>query len=815
MQTLPAREMRENIPNRRDRNLMLQAVAIIAAAIFLVGLLLGLLRLQASLQYWVQAHYHWVRAETRMADALEMYASLGDERFLKRAEEAMQVALGAREVRHAARQNPPDRNAIRRGMLQVGMHDRDSNDIVWSYLQMQNWPWITGAVDIWVSADVEIDRLAQLGREIKADADAGRLTSQRTIEYRDRINQIRTSLDRHTAAFSNALMSGQRILRHALMATALLLLVAFALLFIYMLRRFISRIRQSESWLRASFEQVNVGMLQLAADGSIRHANPAAARLIGVDEVGCLQHKLQDFVAERDQPRLVTAIAGDALASPSGEADDQFLLMSADGRQLVVRVSITEVANSETALDKRMHFAMIEDVSDAHEMRAELARQARYDELTGLINRRELLSRIGHALHQLKASRIAHLSVCLIDLDRFRFINESVGLRVGDRILQVIANRLQDAMGDVGQAGRLGGDQFVMLLPGMDSGDAMAFAARVSEALAEPDLALPDVTMTPTSSVGVVSVDRMYTSASEILSAAGAACERAKQAGRNRVRLLVREEEPADIGPSPAEWATEIRAALASKRLELRAQRIESCRAGDNTRHAELLLRMRDSEGRLVEPASFLPVAEMYGLTMDIDKRVLAMAMQAIGAFHADGGEPMLFYINLSSSSVGDPDFTLYVRHLLDDTPELAPMLCFEITESGMMANLQQATVLMDMLRQRGCKVALDDFGTGQSSFSQLRVLPVDIVKIDGSFMRDLDRDVSSEVLIRSICQMSHVLGKSTVVEWVERREDAKRICALGADYMQGFGLHRPEPLADFLAESRSGPMPPDGAMAA
>ena len=238
---------------------------------------------------------------------------------------------------------------------------------------------------------------------------------------------------------------------------------------------------------------------------------------------------------------------------------------------------------------------------------------------------------------------------------------------------------------------------------------------------------------------------------------------------------------------------------MGSGRLELQAQRIDPCQGDDPSLQVEVLIRLRDGEGKLVMPDLFLPVAEMYGLSMAIDQRVLSMSLEAIRGYQAAGGKTMMFYINLSASSVGDPDFAVRVRQQLDEAPELAGMLCFEITESGVMANLEQATAFMDMVHQRGCQVALDDFGTGQSSFSQLRVLPVDIVKIDGSFVRDMARDASSEVLIRSICEMSHVLGKRTVVEWVESEEDIERVRVLGADYMQGFGLHPPEALEGFL----------------
>lgn len=782
-----------------DRKLTLQAVALIGGGVLLVALLLGALKLQTSMQLWLYAHHRWVQAETQMADALEAYASTGDPRFLQRAEQALRVPMGARAARLAADRQPADMEGIRTGLREVGIDERDIDGMAWVYLRMRAWSHVRDAVSVWLRVEPDVDKLAGIGRAIKADVDAQALTPARASGYRNAILETQRRVDKSYVDFSGALISGLRVLRFTLVAISVLLFVAFVVLFLYVLRRFISRIRSSEGWLRASFEQVNVGMLQLANDGRILYANTAASRILGLGSTGCLDQKLQDFIVYRDQSRFNRAMRGSEEREGLDDSD-QYLLLTADGRQQVVRASMTKVSEEATHGGGGMRFAMIEDVTEAHAMRAELARQARYDDLTGLYNRGELLRRIGHALHELKEDRIQHLSVCLIDLDRFRHINESVGLRVADRILQVIAHRLHDAMGRNGVAGRLGGDQFLMVLPNMDSGDAMTFSARVAEALSQPDKELADSAMTPTNSIGVVAVDRLYTSASEVLAAAGVACERAKQAGRNRVRLLMRDEEAGDESRSPADWAAEIRGAMGNGRLELQAQRIEPCVPDGEPPRFEVLLRMRDADNQLVTPDHFLPVAEMYGLAMEIDRQVLSMAIEAIRGYQEADGEPMKFFINLSASSVGEPDFATYVGKLLDNHPRLTAMLCFEITETGVMANLQQATAFMDMVRERGCMVALDDFGTGQSSFSQLRVLPVDIVKIDGSFVRDLDMDATSEVLIRSICEMSHVLGKRTVVEWVERREDAARISSLGADYMQGFGLHRPQPLTELLA---------------
>lgn len=787
----------------KDRVLTLQIAALVAAGLLLVGLMLGALMLQTNVQAWLLAHYRWVHAQTTMIDALEIYAVNRDPHFMDRARESMQVPMAARNARIAAERDPVDMKTVRAGLREMGMNEADIDGMAWLYFNMGRWPYLRDSIAIWLKVDPDIDRLAAIGTAMEADNKAGRLTPVRAAAYRKEIAQIRTRIDGYTWDFSNMLVSGLRTLRVVLIASTVLLLGALTLLFGVILSKVVGRIRSSEGWLRASFEQANVGMLQLDAKGAIQHANSAASRLLGLGVDECRHRRLQDFIVDGEQARFIDQLER-GISVGGGVEGDTYMLESASGRHQIVRASISEV-DADHALGRHgTRFAMIEDVTEAHAMRAELSQRARFDHLTGLLNRGELKLRIDCALRDLREGRIADLSVCLIDLDRFRHINHSAGQRVGDRILQVIAHRLHEAVGDAGEVGRLGSDQFVLVLPGMESGQAMEFAARIAEAISRPDKELSDSTMTPTASIGVVAVDRRHANASEVLADADTACERAKQAGRNRVRLLTRDDVAESGGRNAAECVREIRAAIAHGRLEMHAQRIVPCHPGGRSEQAELLLRMRDSEGVEFMPADFMPVAEMYGLNVDIDRQVLLLATEAIRAHRKAGGPPLLLFVNISASSVGEPEFGLFVRHLLDGEPGLAQMLCLEITETGVMANLAQATAFMDMVRQRGCRMALDDFGTGHSSLAHLRVLPVDIVKLDGSFVRDIDRDATSEVLIRSICQMSHVLGKRTVLEWVERREDAPRMCALGADYMQGFGLHLPEPLADYLASVQS-----------
>lgn len=783
----------------RDRLLSLQIAALLGVGILMVGLMLAALSLHNRVQAWLLANQRWMQAQYTMIDALDVYALTGDAYFLQRAQTAEKIPLAARRARLAAEQRPVDMREVHAGLRGMGMDEADVDGMARLYIDMGRWPWVRDAIAIWLRMEPDIDQLDALAKAMAAEHAQGTMTTTRAASYRRQIAQVRARVDGNAWNFSGVLVDGLRALRTALVAAIALLVGALVLLSVLVLRKVATRIRRSEGWLNAAFEQANVGMLQLDAGGRIRQANPAAGRILGLGSESCGGRRLQDFIVAEEQDRFERRMRAGRGAG-GGDDSDTFMLEGADGRHQMVRVSLGEADASAAFAPADRFFAMIEDVTEAHAMRAELTQRARYDSLTGLFNRGELQLRISAALHDLREGRIAHLSVCMVDLDLFRHINQSAGQLIGDRILQVVAHRLHDASAVVGQVGRLGSDQFVVVLPGMDVGRAMEFAGRVVEAVARPDRELADSTLTPTASVGVVAVDLRHANASEVLADAATACEQAKQAGRNRVRLLALKEKADDGQRSATDWAREIRAALAEGRMELHAQRIDACHPGVDGVQAELLLRLRDREGRISTPAAFMHVVEMFGLGVALDRHVLQLAAKAIHAHREAGGTPLVFFVNISAGSPGEPGFAAFVRQLLDDDPGLADMLCLEITETGVMANLQEATAFMDMVRQRGCRVALDDFGTGHSSLAHLRALPVDIVKLDGSFVRDIDRDATSEVLVRSICDMSRVLGKRTVVEWVERGSDGRRVSALGADYMQGFGLHRPEPLDAFLA---------------
>lgn len=467
---------------------------------------------------------------------------------------------------------------------------------------------------------------------------------------------------------------------------------------------------------------------------------------------------------------------------------------------------LSAINTDEDRGQHRENLLLLDDISEAHALRQELDFRARHDGLTGLINRGEIERQLAQLLQQQTDMPRQALSVCMLDIDRFRYINDSAGLHMADRLLRAVAHGLHGLIDAPGVVGRMGGDQFLILLPGVEAGAAMTLAGRMGECVDAASRELGDGKLLVTCSIGVLAVDPDCLSPDEVLAAADQVCEEAKQAGRNRVRLLVQESNTLEQRRGLAELAATVSRAIEQDGFRLYAQRLDPCvsevQGEASPLQFEILLRMVDATGNLLMPGQFLAAAELYGLSEQIDRKVLAMVLAELDRCVSECApqDKIRCFINVMPSSMAKHEFAMQVGALLATYPHLAESICIEITESGAMSNIEQATHFINVLREQGCSVALDDFGVGHSSFGHLEVLPCDIVKIDGGFTRDLEHDATSEVLIRSITEMSHVLGKQVVVEWVENERIIERVCALGVDFMQGFGVHRPEPLEDFLA---------------
>jgi len=425
--------------------------------------------------------------------------------------------------------------------------------------------------------------------------------------------------------------------------------------------------------------------------------------------------------------------------------------------------------------------------------------ESNYDPLSGLYARPAFERRVKSVVADAKS---ASWSALYIDVDQLHAINENSGMHVGDAILGQLGELIRQRLPPGAFGARISGDRFALMLPARVQ-DAEAFAEALREGTERLALVNGESRLPVSISAGVAPVESQASELAQVLAPAETACKAAKDRGRNRVEVyqptdasIVRRH--ADIG-----MAGQVREAIDAGRLHLDAQLILPFAAAESARpHYELLLRMRDESGRTVGPDNFLSAATRYQLMPVIDRWVITHVIEALqpraGILE---GKALGFAINFSGQSLNDDAFADYLIKIIGTSGLDPELFCFELTENATVANLARTETLMRRLRQLGCGVALDDFGTGLSSLSCLRQLPVTMLKIDGSFVRDVLKDARAESMVRAIAQLARSMSITTVAEYIETEAISARIAELGVDYGQGFAIGKPIPLADLLTE--------------
>jgi diguanylate cyclase (GGDEF)-like protein len=421
-----------------------------------------------------------------------------------------------------------------------------------------------------------------------------------------------------------------------------------------------------------------------------------------------------------------------------------------------------------------------------------LSFQTSHDPLTGLINRREFEKRLALALTGAAGAGRRH-AICYLDLDHLEMVNDTCGHRAGDAVLRQVAARLQTLVRGTDVLARMGGDQFAALLTDCDLHNATAVGENLREAVRNLRFPWEDHVFEVSTSVGIASIDAGTPHFSDALSAAHAACLVARQDGGDRVRTF----QPSDLAHGHhhhlARWMQKVREAVESSRFQLLVQEIAPVEDGANSeRHGELLVRMLDEHGGLVAPHTFLSAAERYNLMPAVDRWVIQNTFTAL----ENGSDALssldVCAINLSGQTLSDAELLDYVTELLDRANFAPERVCFEITETAVVENFESARAFIQALKQRGCRFALDDFGSGMSSYSYLKNLPVDYLKIDGSFVRGMLEDPIDRAVVESINQVGHDLGMKTIAEFVESEEILAALSEVGVDYVQGAAIGEP-----------------------
>ncbi|MDA3919152.1 MAG: EAL domain-containing protein [Salinisphaera sp.] len=444
-----------------------------------------------------------------------------------------------------------------------------------------------------------------------------------------------------------------------------------------------------------------------------------------------------------------------------------------------------------------------EDISLEKKLGEEARFHSTHDSLTGLLNRREFERLLGRAMKTAQAEDRQHV-LAYLDLDKFKIINDTYGHQAGDELLRQITRRMRETLQQRDLLGRIGGDEFALLMEDRSIEQARAIAQQLVAAIKNSDFLWERFHLKVGACVGLAVVNADAGNVSDVTRAADAACFAAKDLGSSSVYAYSDEDNQVSQQRNDMNWADQLRTALADDRIEMAAQPIVCLDDIDGPRGHESLLRLRLRDGTLIAAEQFIDAANRYGLIRDLDRRALHKTLACLQQPEQRLTPLLWVAVNVSATSLIHPEFLEHTLAALDHYDVAPDQLCFEITETSVISNLTQAQQVMQALQSRGCRFALDDFGTGLSSFNYLRELPVEYVKIDGSFVRGMLTNPSDYAMVKAIADISRLMGKTVIAEGVETEDLAEAVQGLGVKYAQGHRYAHPEPI-DIVLGRRTG----------
>lgn len=546
-----------------------------------------------------------------------------------------------------------------------------------------------------------------------------------------------------------------------------------------------------------ALDSLGEGLLTTDAQGHVDYLNRSAEALTGLrrdEAIGQLFSTLIGFVDEHERRPLADPVQQCLGTGSRASLGRRALLIArSTGNEIGVEASASPIRGVEGEVAGAA--VMLHDVTELRGLTQQMSYQASHDALTGLVNRREFERRLSEALETARAGRQGHV-MCYLDLDRFKAVNDTSGHLAGDNMLREVAALIREAVRDSDTVARLGGDEFGVLLAGCPLDKARQIADDIWRAIGEYRFVWKDRIFSVGVSIGLVEVTGDGNSFDEIMNAADSACYVAKKQGDSHIHVYSSHDEAVARSRGEIQWLQRLQAALREGFFELYVQPIEPTRPGGTNGPAmEVFVRLHD-DGRPVLPAEFFPAAERYRLMSLIDRWVLSSSLAALatGAIRIPSGRNLS--INISGQTLADPSFLEFVVDELDRTGVPPQQMCFEVAETSVIGNLDHTRRFIDVLHGMGCRFALDDFGTDLGGFANLKQLPMDYLKIDGSFMRDLARDSVNQAMVTAVVGMARTLNFRLVAEQVEDPAALEAARAMGIDFVQGHAVGRPRPLA-------------------
>jgi len=555
---------------------------------------------------------------------------------------------------------------------------------------------------------------------------------------------------------------------------------------------------RERSRAQQTLQAIGDAVLVVDADWRVQYINPAAKAMLGISWPEQRGGLLGELVELRDagSHRPLDDVQAYFMEQSQEGGSRQVCLVDHQGREIAIDSRVTQLSfpsgNDGTVI-------VIRYVSSERELTDRLAYQASHDMLTHLLNRSAFESRIRALLEESHAQGSRH-AVIYLGLDRFKLINDTCGHAAGDELLKRVAGQIREVLRNDDILARLGGDEFGVLLRDCEPEVAETVAQRILESIEKVRFRKEDKVFQIHASIGVVPLHQETGSLKEVLMTADLACHVAKEQGRSRIHVHAEQDVHVERHHREMQWLPRLQEALDSDRFELFLQPVfpVSDESGLPMMN-EFLIRLRGEDGRMLAPGLFIPSAERYGLMWQIDRWMVENAIAYLKDVETE--REALYTINLSAQTFGDRAFAEFVEMTLESYGVDAGRVCFELTETAAITNIANASELMMALKDLGCSILLDDFGSGLSSFGYLKNLPIDYLKIDGQFVRDLTTDPLDEVMVRMCQELAKVLGVKTVAEFIENQEILEAVKAIGVDYAQGYHLARPRPAMQLVGE--------------